>query len=365
MPNKLHTTNPAARAREVSEVTGGVDTHAEVHVAAALDQIGGLLGSASFPVSATGYAALLAWLRGFGPLGRVGVEGTGSYGAGLTRHLHAEAVEVVEVARPNRAERRNRGKSDTLDAENAARAVLAGTTTAIPKTRDGLVEAIRVLHTTRAGAVRARTAALNQFNGLLVAAPEVVAERLRGLSRTRQVGAASAFRPGDLTDPAHATRRALRNLARRIQDLTAEITATTNDLRRLTQQAAPELVEQSGVGPDTAAQLLITLGDHPERVATPAAFAALCGVSPVPASSGKTVRHRLSRGGDRQANRALHIIVLSRLKTDPQTRAYLERTTARGKTKREAIRLLKRYLARHIHRILTHTTAPTAPALAA
>jgi transposase len=358
MTNKTRDDNPGpARAVEVVEVTGGVDTHADAHTAAAVDQIGGLLGTATFPATAAGYRDLASWLAGFGPLARVGVEGTGSYGAGLTRHLTAAAVEVVEVTRPNRADRRNRGKTDTLDAVHAARAALAGTATGTPKTRDGIVESIRVLHVTRRGAVKARTATRNEFAGLLVTAPEPIRAALAPLTATQRVRTAAGYRPGPVADPTHATKTALRALAHRIQHLTTEITNLDNDLAALTRQAAPQLLHEVGIGADTAAQLLITAGDNPDRLRSEASFAAVCGVSPVPASSGRTDRHRLNRGGDRQANRALYTIALTRMRYHDDTKAYIARTTATGKTPKEAIRLLKRYLARRIYRLLT-TPAP-------
>ena len=354
MPNSVRKANPTL-LREVVEVTGGVDTHLDTHTVAALDQVGGLLGCATFPATSAGYAALLAWLRSHGPLGRVGVEGTGSYGAGLARFLSGAEITVIEVSRPNRADRRARGKSDPLDAESAARAVLAGTATAQPKTRAGIVEAIRALHTTRRGAVKARTAAINQFAGLLVSAPEPLRAQLQPLPAAQRLATAAAFRPGDLTDPTQATKRALQRLARRISNLDTEIADADADLADLTARAAPQLRAELGVGPDTAAQLLVTAGDNPDRLATAASFAAICGTSPVPASSGKTTRHRLNRGGDRQANRALHMILLTRLRQDPETRAYLQRSIDRGKTKRDAMRALKRYLTRRLHRVLCDT----------
>ena len=358
MPSSAVKANPTL-LREVVEVTGGVDTHLDTHLdthtVAALDQVGGLLGCATFPATPAGYAAVLAWLGSHGPLGRVGVEGTGSYGAGLARFLTGAGVTVIEVSRPNRADRRTRGKSDPLDAENAARAVLAGTATGQPKTRTGIVEAIRALHTTRRGAVKARTAASNQFAGLLVSAPEPLRAQLRPLPKAQRLATAAAYRPGDLTDPTQATKRALQRLARRISVLDTEIADADADLADLTARAAPQLLAEFGVGPDSAAQLLITVGDNPDRLATAASFAAVCGTSPVPASSGKTTRHRLNRGGDRQANRALHMILLSRLRRDPETRAYVERATARGKTRRDAMRALKNYIARSLHRVLCDT----------
>ena len=343
--------------REVVEVTGGVDTHADTHTVAALDQLGGLLGTATFPATGPGYQHLLDWLGGHGPLGRVGVEGTGSYGAGLARHLSAAQQAVVEVNRPNRADRRARGKSDPQDAINAARAVLAGTATATPKTRDGVVEAVRVVQTTRRGAVKARSAALGQFISLLVTAPEAVRAMLRPLTVRGQITAAAGFRPQNLTDPSQAAKTALKRLARRVQFLDEEIAAADADLQQLTQHAAPDLRGLFGVGPDAAAQLLVTAGDNPDRLHSEASFAALCGTSPVPASSGKTVRYRLNRGGDRQANRALHMIMLTRIRAHQPTRDYVQRALARGKTKRDVMRQLKRYLARTVY--LTLTLPPT------
>lgn len=361
MPKNMRCTNTGPRPRQVLEVIGGVDTHADTHTAAALDQVGGLLGTGTFPVSAAGYRDLSAWLAGFGPLHRVGVEGTGSYGAGLARHLSAGGVVVVEVNRPNRADRRARGKSDPVDAENAARAVLAGTATGAPKARDGQVEAIRVLHSTRRGAVKARTAAQHQFRNLMLTAPQELRATLEPLTARQRLDRAAGWRPGDLTQPVQATKRALRRLAERIGGLNAEIADADADLDALTAAAAPHLRAEFGVGPDTAAQLLITVGDNPDRLGSEASFAAVCGVSPIPASSGKTSRHRLNRGGDRQANRALYVITLSRMRYHAQTKDYVARARAQGRTTKEIIRSLKRYLARHIYKLLlnpaTHVLA--------
>jgi transposase len=349
-----------SNTREVTEVIGGVDTHADTHTVAALDQVGGLLGVATFPATAAGYRDLLDWLSGHGPMGRVGVEGTGSYGAGLARHLSAAGVTVVEVDRPNRADRRARGKSDPIDAENAARAVLAGTATGTPKTRDGIVEAIRVLHITRRGAVKARTAAHKEMTGLLVTAPDALQAALKPLSSKQRVRTAASYRPGPVADPGNAVKMALRALARRIQALDEEIAAFDADLQTLTRQAAPALVAEFGVGPDTAAQLLITAGDNPDRLRSEASFAAVCGTQPIPASSGKTIRYRLNRGGDRQANRALHAVLLCRMRYHEPTRAYVTKNKADGKTTKEIMRKLKRYLARRIYRLLA--PAQTQPA---
>jgi transposase len=332
------------------EVIGGVDTHADTHVLAVLDQLGRLLSVQSFPSTTKGCRDLLAALTDAGPVRAVGVEGTGSYGARLARMLTAADVSVIEVDRPNRKARRSLGKSDPIDAEAAARAVLAGTATGTPKTRTGPVEAIRALRSTRSGAVKARTAALNALTGGARNAVEPVAEQLTDVTSTRDLVRAvlTLDLTGDRRDPAVATRIALARLAQRITHLDSEITDADKDLKALTQHTAPDLCARPGVGPEVAAQLLITAGDNPHRISNDAAFASLAGVAPLPASSGKTRRHRLSRAGDRQANRALHTVVLSRMSHDERTRAYVARRTAEGLSKREIIRCLKRYVAREL-----------------
>lgn len=341
-------------------MVGGVDTHAETHHAAVLLMNGGRVADAQFPATVAGYAQLLVWLRGFGRVHAVGVEGTGAYGAGLARHLHEAGVRVVEVNRPDRRARRLRGKSDPLDAYAAADAVLAGRATAVPKLGTGMVEAIRALHGTRAGAVKARTATINALRAQLITAPAALREALGELDPAALITACARLRPtpGALADPTQAVKHALRSLARRYQTLTAEILDLDTQLRPLIVQACPALVARPGVGYETAAQLLITAGDNPDRIGTEVAFAALCGVAPVPASSGKTHRHRLSRGGDRQANRALHTIAITRLRHCPRTRAYLARRTQHGLSKQDIIRCLKRYIAREIYKTLTSTNTP-------
>ena len=334
------------------QVTLGVDTHAQVHVAALLDHLGRLQATRSVPATQDGYQQLLAWAAQHGQLDRVGVEGTGTYGAGLTRHLTHAGVQVIEVDRPNRQRRRRRGKSDPTDAEAAARAVLAGEATAIPKTRGGIVEAIRVLRVARSGAIKARTQAANQLRDLLVTAPEELRAQLYPLPTTQRVDQLTTQQPRAGADPAAATHRALWSLARRYQTLTAELEALTSDLDTLTRRAAPRLLASRGVGIETAGTLLVTAGDNPERLGSDAALAALCGASPVEASSGKTVRHRLNRGGDRQANNALWVIAFTRLRIDPATRAYAERRTTEGKTPKDILRCLKRYLARELYPLL-------------
>lgn len=335
-------------------VTGGVDTHAEVHVAGMVDQAGRVLGTRAFPATAEGYAAALAWMRGHGQLARVGVEGTGSYGAGLARYLAAQGIEVAEVIRPNRQARRRRGKSDAADAVAAALAAVNGEAAGRPKSHDGAVESIRALQVARRGAVKARTQAGNQLRDLIVTAPQVLREKLAGLPTAERVTLAARFRPGDLITPAGAAKAAMATVARRHQALTAEITQLDAALETLLEHAAPAgFLASKGVGTRSAATLLVTAGDNPSRLRTEASFAALCGASPVDASSGKQRRHRLNRGGDRQGNSALWRIVFTRMATDPRTQAYVARRTAEGKTTREIIRCLKRYVAREVYKALT------------
>lgn len=334
-------------------VTGGVDTHKDAHVAVVIDEVGRVLGTQSFPVNAKGYEALLAWMASFGILAKVGVEGTGSYGAGLARHITAQGVAVVEVIRPNRQTRRRRGKSDPTDAEAAARAALNGEASGTPKTRDGTVEAIRALRVARRGALKARTQASNQLRDLVITAPEVLRERLVGLASEERVDIAGRFRPGELCDPTEATKAALRSLAQRHQDLSGEIARLDEALDKLVAQAAPQaLLDKTGVGTQVAAILLGTVGDNPARLGSDASFAALCGSSPVDASSGKQVRHRLNQGGDREANSALWRIVFTRMSHDPATIEYVERRTKEGKTKKEIMRCLMRYVAREVYKCL-------------
>jgi transposase len=347
-------------------VTGGVDTHAEVHVAGVADQTGRVLGTKEFPATADGYVAALAWMRGHGELVKVGVEGTGSYGAGLARYLAAQGVEVAEVMRPNRQARRRRGKSDTADAIAAALAALNGEASGQPKSGDGAVESIRALQVARRGAVKARTQAGNQLRDLIITAPQALREKLAALPAPKRVRLAARFRPGDLTSPAEAAKAAMAIVARRHQALTAEIAQLDHALETLLGHAAPAgFLARTGVGTRTAASLLVTAGDNPGRLRTEASFAALCGASPVDASSGKQRRHRLNRGGDRQANSALWRIVFTRMATDPRTQAYMARRTAEGKTTREIIRCLKRYVAREVYKALTACPAtqpaPTTP----
>ena len=337
-----------------AEVFGGVDTHKDAHVAAAVDSAGRLLGTAAFAADAGGYGHLLGWLESFGAVARVGVEGTGTYGAGLARHLAAAGVEAVEVNRPNRQMRRRRGKTDTVDAEAAARAALCGDAAVVPKSADGDVEAIRTLSVARRSAVKARTQAANQIDALAVTAPEHLKDTLRGLTGAARVHACARLRPDHSGEAVTAAaKHALRALARRHRALTAEIDDLDTELRRLCERANPALIGACGVGPDTAAALLTAAGDNPHRMRSEASFAALCGTSPIEASSGPRVRHRLNRGGNRQANNALWRIAMARMRVDERTIAYARRRRAEGKTRREILRCIKRHIAREIYRLIT------------
>jgi transposase len=335
------TTMPQPRS---TRVTVGVDTHAEVHVAVAKDALGRRLDATSVPTTPAGYRDLLSWAQGLGEVDAWGIEGTGSFGAGVTRFLRAKGQVVAEVNRPDR---RRRGKSDPLDAEAAARTAQARKGT-IPKAGDGQVEMIRSLRVARANAMKARTQAVNALKALLITAPEELREQLRSLSAVRLVRSAAALEPGPVTTPVAAAKLALRTLAHRYQALSAEITILDAELDRLTAKAAPRLLALFGVGADSAGALLVAAGDNPDRLRSDAAFSMLCGASPIEASSGKTRRHRLNRGGDRRANAALHRIVVARLRHDHKSQDYLARRISEGKSKKEAIRCLKRYVAREV-----------------
>jgi transposase len=333
-------------------ITIGVDTHKDVHVAVALDGLGARIGELHLPTTPAGYADLERWASGLGPIGVFGIEGTGCYGAGLARYLEGLGHRIVEVGRPDRATRHRLGKSDPIDAEMAARSVLSGVAAGTPKAMDGSVEMIRMLKVARTSAVKARTQSLNQIKALLVTAPAELRESLRGLSTPRLLERCAAFRPGVLDSPTTAAKQALRSLAHRNLALGAEVKEHDEAIGRLVSGAAPELLAAFGVGPDSAATLLVAVGDNPGRLRSEAAFASLCGSNPIPASSGKTTRHRLNRGGDRQANAALHRIVVVRLRWHQPSRDYMARRTAEGKTKAEIMRCLKRYVAREIFGLL-------------
>ena len=326
----------------------GVDTHKYVHVAFAIDELGASLGNRSFVADSGGYIELIDWAVAFGGKVTFGIEGTGSYGAGLASAVRRRNIGTVEVVRTDRRDRRLRGKSDTIDAENAARAVLAGQATAIPKTADGTVEMIRQVKVAKDLAVKARTAAIISLKQVIVNAPPELREDLQPLSKMALINRCAALRPGQITTILASSKYTLRALARRWQQLNEEITAHEKVLTQLTAQAAPDLSARFAVGLDTAAEMLIVAGDNPDRIHSEPAFAKLCGVAPIPASSGMTTRHRLNRGGHRQANAALYRVVIVRMQHHEPTQAYVARRTAEGKTKAEIIRCLKRLLAREI-----------------
>lgn len=355
----------AAAVQEVERgVLAGVDTHKDTHTAAVIDTAGRLLGTAQFTATGAGYAALLTWLGGFGQLLLVGIEGTGVYGAGLAQHLQAAGVGLVEVDRPDRKGRRFAGKSDPLDAEAAARAALAGVRTGQPKQRGGPVDALRTLRIARRSAVAHRADAIRQLKAVIVTAPEALRAQLRGLPDATLIRTCTGLRPalGDpldvaIADPTVATKVTLRVLARRWQALTTELADLDELILPLVAALNPDLLARNGVGPDTAGQLLVTAGNNPGRLRSEAATAALTGTSPVPASSGRTHRHRLNRGGDRHANAAIYRIVLCRMRWDPRTRAYVQRRTTEGLSKKDIIRCLKRYIIRELYPDLLRTPA--------
>jgi transposase len=338
----------------VSGVVGGVDTHADQHVVAAIDANGGVLGTEAFPADESGYEVLLAWLVSHGEVEKVGVEGTGSWGVGLARFLHRHEVMVVEVDRPNRQHRRRVGKSDDTDAISAARAALSGSASVVPKTRDGRVEEIRILLVARRSGREQRIQTLNQLRHLIFTAPEPIRARFKDRCKAGLITEVAKLRPRQGSDPiSYTTLMVMRGLARRIQHVDDEMRVIDSRLSNLIGETAPSLLECYGVGIDTAASLLVTAGDNPERLRSEASWAHLCGVTPIPASSGKTTRHRLNRGGDRHANAALYRIVLTRMSSDPRTRTYVTRRRAEGRSNREIIRCLKRYVARETFKHLT------------
>jgi transposase len=330
-------------------ITGGVDTHADAHVAAALDPLGGLLGVQEFPATAAGYARLLGWLGGFGTVCLVGIEGTGSYGAGLARHIAAAGIRVVEVDRSDRQDRRRKGKSDPLDAISAARAAQSGRAAGEPKGRDGQVEAIRALMVAKRTARSERIQTINQARSLIVTGPDDLRTRFAKHSTDDLAAALASLRPRPGAVVGYATRMALRELGRRVEFLDGQLQRLDELIVPLVTARAPGLLALYGVGHDTAAKLLVAAGDHPGRLRSEAAWAHLCATAPIPASSGKVIRHRLNPGGDRQANHALYRIVITRMSSHPPTRAYVARRNKEGLSKKEIIRCLKRYVAREVY----------------
>jgi transposase len=332
-----------------AEVVIGVDTHKDTHTAVALDVLGARLGGITIPVSREGYRRIEAWARSLGVVRAFGIECTGSYGAGLSRALQASGLRVLDVNRADRSTRRRHGKDDPLDAEAAARAVLSGQATTQPKAGTSSVEMIRHLKLARDSAVKARTQAMQMLKAIIISAPAELREQLEGVrGKLTLVRHLAALRPGPMTSPIASAKAGLRALARRWLALTEEIEAHDGELEVLAAAHAPELIALPGIATGTAAAMLILVGDNPERIRSEAAFAKLCGACPLPASSGKTNRHRLNRGGNRQANAALHRTVVTRMRCHQPTIDYVRRRTSEGKTKAEVMRCLKRYVAREI-----------------
>lgn len=341
-------------------VYGGVDTHKDFHVVAAVDEVGRVVATATFSACAVGYRRLTRWLQEHGTVVRVGVEGTGSYGAGLARYLTTAGIEVVEVNRFNRQMRRRRGKSDTVDAEAAARAALNGEASGPPKSSDGIVEAIRMTRIVFSSMRNTRTRVANQIRDLIITAPDVIRAELGSLDTEARVEICARFRPGpDPTDPLTAAKAALRALARHHQALSVDIDDLRARLDQLTIEANPSLRDAVGVGADVASILLIAAGDNADRLTSDAAFAAICGVSPIEASSGQHVAHRLNRGGNRDANHALWRIATVRMSCHQPTKDYVARRQRQGKSHRFIIRCLKRYIAREIYLLLVHPRPAT------
>lgn len=340
------------RPRLSLQIGLGVDTRLDIHVGVLTNVNGQLLGTLAVETQVSGYLKLLAWAKSFGPFQRAGVEGTGTYGAGLAQVLRDHDIAVFEVDRPDRTKRRLEGKSDPTDAESAARSVLSGSATAVAKTHSGAAEAMREISVVRRSAVKAKTQAINQIRSLLVSAPQEIREQLWGNKAADCVGNCLHLDSLGAAPFLAALATSLRLLARRWTALAVELKELDDMLDSLTQQYAHRLRNQFGVGPQLAATLISVAGDNPERLKSESALAALCGVSPLPASSGKTVRHRLNRGGDRSANNALWTIAMVRMRSDPRTRAYVARRTAEGLSSKEIQRCLKRYIIRDLYPLI-------------
>ena len=332
-----------------TDVIIGVDTHKLTHTAVAVSALGVRLGGLTISASNRGYQALQAWARSLGAIRSIGVEGTGSYGAGLSRFLSEQGYPVLEVNRPSRQLRHQKGKDDTLDAESAARSVLAGQAKALPKSGTSTVEMIRHLKVARDTAVKARSQAMLTIKAIIVSAPSALREQFdRLVGKMTLLRSLAALRPGPLTSTTASAKISLRAIARRWFALDAEVEDQDAHLAQLTQQLAPDLLQAHGMGTGTAAEMLILVGDNPERIHSEAALAKLCGACPIPASSGKTTRYRLNRGGSRRANAALYRVVIVRMRGHQPTLDYVRRRTAEGKSKPEIIRCLKRFVAREI-----------------
>ena len=327
----------------------GVDTHKSTHVAVAINTKGARLAALSIPTNTKGYQELTNWSCSLGNVEAFGIEGTGSYGAGLSRHLLARGHKVIEVTRPNRQLRYRHGKNDSLDAEGAARSVLSGQAIAEPKTQTGSVEMIRHLKVARDTAVKSRSQAMVTLRTLIINAPAElrgVLDQVKG--KVALIRYIAALRPGEITSTTASAKAAMRALARRWLMLHEEIQAHDKELERLVAAKAPDLLASHGIATMTVAEMLILIGDDPSRIRSEAALAKLCGVCPIPASSGKTNRFRLNRGGNRQANAALYRVAIVRMRSHEPTLAYVRKRTRDGKSKSEIIRCLKRYIVREI-----------------
>ena len=347
----------------MNQIIIGVDTHKSNHIAVAIDAQGARLGSTTIPTTSQGYRDLEAWASGLGQIKAFGIEGTGSYGAGLSRDLLARGHVVLDVMRPNRQLRYLHGKSDSLDAESAARSVLNGQATAQAKAQTGSSEMIRHLKIARDSAVKAKSQAMITLKTLIINAPAELRDALDQIKgRTGLVRHIAAMRPGDLSSPLASAKTAMRAIARRWLVLHDEIQGHEQELERMVRDRAPELMAPHGISTMTVAEMLILVGDNPERIKSEAALARMCGVCPIPASSGKTNRMRLNRGGNRQANAAIYRVAIVRMRDDEATKAYAAKRTADGKTRREIVRCLKRYIVREFYRHLCKP--PTAPASA-
>ena len=332
----------------------GVDPHRDTHALAVVHVLSGaVVVEATVRASSNGYAEALRLADEYAPGRRAfAIEGTGSYGFGLTRFLTGRRERVLEVGRLRR-ERRTGGKTDALDAIRAARSALANERPSTPRA-GGQRQALQALVAAREGAVNAKRAGLCQLRDLLVTTPEPLRSELRPLTRARLLQRLAATRPHGRHDPElRGSLLALRSIARRILALTAEERELAREIERLTRKLAPQLLDQPGIGPHAAAQLVLSWS-HKGRITSEAAFARLAGAAPIPASSSQTIRYRLDRAGDRKLNRALHQILIERKRTHPATIAYIERRLHEGKTRREANRCLKRYLARSLYRLLEH-----------
>ena len=344
-------------------LAAGVDTHMDTHTLAILSRQGQVISTATFPTNRQGYINLINHLKEAGEVPIVGVEGTNSYGAGLTRALRGAGYEVKEVLRPTRQVRRLHGKSDPLDAVEAARSLLSNHGISEAKDSSTPAESLRCLLLSRVQLVRMATNMINTITALLVTAPEEVRAKYRNLSPKKLAEHLAASRPKQepLDTPEIAVMHALRHLAKVRLDVQERALQLEMQMHEILQQHYPQILNIYGVGTIVATQLVVTIGGNPERVRNEAAFASLCGVAPIPASSGRTTRHRLNRGGDRRGNAALHRIALNRLYRDPRTKDYAERRKQEGKSKREIMRCLKRAIAREVFRVLTNKNQEAAP----